>query len=132
MEELTIGEVARLAGLQTSALRYYESIGLLPPPRRVSGQRRYAPTILQLLAVIQLAKDANFTLPEIHELLYGNGGQTPAERWQNLAYHKIRELDDIIAEAQEKRALLIEGTQCDALQFELDGLNLPTKSEKAS
>lgn len=132
MEDLTIGEVARMAGLQTSTLRYYESIGLLPPPRRVSGQRRYASSILQLLAVIQLAKDANFTLPEIHDLLYGDSNLTPAERWQNLAHHKIRELDDIIALAQEKRALLIEGVECDALQFELDELNLPTKSEKAS
>src|SRR5437868_5401074 len=37
MEELTIGEVARRAGMRTSALRYYESVGLLPAPRRVYG-----------------------------------------------------------------------------------------------
>jgi MerR family transcriptional regulator, redox-sensitive transcriptional activator SoxR len=41
MEELAIGEVARRAGIRPSALRYYESIGLLPAPTRVSGRRRY-------------------------------------------------------------------------------------------
>ena len=38
---LTIGQVARRAGLKTSAIRYYESVGLLPEPERESGQRRY-------------------------------------------------------------------------------------------
>ena len=38
---LTIGELARRAGVTTSALRYYEELGLLPAPARVSGQRRY-------------------------------------------------------------------------------------------
>ena len=39
--KLTISEVARQAGIRASAIRYYESVGLLPPPQRVSGQRRY-------------------------------------------------------------------------------------------
>ena len=38
--ELTIGQVARRAGINSSAVRYYERIGLLPAPKRVSGQRR--------------------------------------------------------------------------------------------
>lgn len=70
-QHLTIGEVARLAGLQTSTLRYYESIGLLNPPRRISGQRRYTREVLQILAVIRLAKEVNFSLPEIRALLHG-------------------------------------------------------------
>lgn len=71
-QHLTIGEVARLAGLQTSTLRYYESIGLLHPPRRISGQRRYTREVLQILAVIRLAKEVNFSLPEIRALLHGD------------------------------------------------------------
>ena len=42
-ELLTIGEVAEQAGVATSALRYYDELGLLPPATRVSGQRRYRP-----------------------------------------------------------------------------------------
>ena len=60
-EWLTIGEVAAMAGLQASTLRYYESIGLLPPAKRVSGQRRYTTNILSVLAVIQMAKEASFS-----------------------------------------------------------------------
>lgn len=71
-QHLTIGEVAQLAGLQTSTLRYYESIGLLNPPRRISGQRRYTREVLQILAVIRLAKEVNFSLPEIRALLHGD------------------------------------------------------------
>ncbi len=131
-DDLTIGEVAELANLQTSTLRYYESIGLLPAPRRVSGQRRYSPAVLQVLAVIQLAKDAHFTLPEIHELLYGSSATTLVERWQTLAQHKIAELDAVIHAAQERRALLEEGLQCAALHVELDELPISQTAKQAS
>ena len=47
MKELTIGEVARRAGVHTSAIRYYESVGLLPPPKRLNGRRRYDETVFQ-------------------------------------------------------------------------------------
>ena len=57
MEELAIGEVARRAGIQASALRYYESIGLMPAPRRVSGRRRYDESTVQMLKIVQLAQD---------------------------------------------------------------------------
>lgn len=120
-ETLTIGEVAQLAGVQTSTLRYYESIGLLPSPQRVSGQRRYTTAVLPLLAVIQLAKEANFTLPEIETLLYGQSENgSVSARWRELAARKIQELDSVITRAQDMRALLEEALTCDALQFELD------------
>src|SRR5262245_24199666 len=57
---LTVGAVARQARLRASAIRYYESAGLLPAPIRVSGWRRYDETILGRLAVIELAKRAGF------------------------------------------------------------------------
>ena len=43
METLAIGEVARRAGISTSAIRYYERARLLPEPERVGGKRRYEP-----------------------------------------------------------------------------------------
>ena len=58
MAELTIGEVARRAGLNASALRWYERVGLLPAPRRVAGRRRYEPSVLHRLAAIRLAQEA--------------------------------------------------------------------------
>lgn len=56
MNELTIGEVACRAGLHTSAIRYYESVGLLPPPKRVNGRRRYDTDVFQRLGLIQLVR----------------------------------------------------------------------------
>lgn len=128
---LTIGEIARLAGLPASTLRYYESIGLIPPPKRVSGQRRYAVEILPVLAVIQLAKDANFTLPEIQTLIHANGS-APSERWKELAQQKIHEIDGLVTHLLEMRAFLEEGLTCETLQFEIDSAILRPASENTS
>ncbi len=119
---LTIGEVASSAGVEPSTLRYYESIGLLPAPRRQSGRRCYSPDILPILAVIKLAKDVNFSLEEIRELLYGQplDNTSLADRWRNLAHRKLHEVNALIERATEMKHLLEDGLACDALQFELD------------
>lgn len=49
---LTIGQVARQVGLKTSAIRYYESVGVLPEPGRAAGQRRYTDETVRRLQVI--------------------------------------------------------------------------------
>lgn len=56
---LSIGEVASRAGINVSAIRFYEQQGLLPEPERVSGQRRYTAAIIQRLGVIDTAKQAS-------------------------------------------------------------------------
>ena len=67
-DALLIGELAKRAGLATSAIRYYESIGILPEPYRVSGQRRYGEDTVKRLEFIAAAQHAGFTLREIAEL----------------------------------------------------------------
>jgi len=59
---LSISEVAKQIGLRPSAIRYYEQIGVLPPAHRVSGQRRYDPTVLYRLAIIQRARQLGFII----------------------------------------------------------------------
>ena len=49
MVALNIGELARQAGVHTSAIRYYESIGLISPPPRTSGWRKYDPSPVDTL-----------------------------------------------------------------------------------
>ena len=61
---MRIGDVAQRAGVKTSLIRYYEEIGLLPEPERVSGQRRYDQTVLRRLAVIDVAQRAGMSLGE--------------------------------------------------------------------
>ena len=70
MAQLTISQVAQEIRLRPSAIRNYEEIGLLPRAERLSGQRRYDPTVLYRLAIIQRARQLGFTLSEIRHLFF--------------------------------------------------------------
>ena len=114
MEELTISQVARQAGIRPSAIRYYESINLLPLPNRVSGRRRYDAAILDRLAFIQVAQKLGFTLTEIQQLFHQQEKETSlSENWQALASQKLAEVDTIIEHARNVKKLLVQGLGCD-------------------
>src|SRR3954469_5245232 len=115
MESLfTIGEVARRAGLNTSAIRYYESRGVLPEPTRESGQRRYTEETVRQLRVIDVAKRAGFSLDDARVLLATGGDGHPAfAEIRELATRKLPEIDALIARAQAVRAWLQTATGCD-------------------
>ncbi|MGN6324078.1 MAG: MerR family transcriptional regulator [Dyella sp.] len=67
---LTIGTVAKRAGVPIDTIRYYEREGLLPEPlRRASGYRSYNETAVRQLRFIRRAKDLGFTLEEIRDLM---------------------------------------------------------------
>jgi MerR family transcriptional regulator, redox-sensitive transcriptional activator SoxR len=118
-EALSIGEVARRAGIQASAIRYYEKVGLLPAPRRSGGQRRYDPGIVDRLALIQFAQQAGFTIAEIHTLFEGFEDATPAsQRWQVLAKTKLAETEALIARAEQMKELLGHALACQCLSLD--------------
>jgi DNA-binding transcriptional MerR regulator len=104
---LTIGELARRAGVSTSALRYYEELGLLPAPARVSGQRRYPESAARLVGVILLHSDAGFTLAEQKALLINEASDR-----SRLMRRKLAELDEQIARAQAARDAIAHGLRC--------------------
>lgn len=107
MAELTISEVARQASLRPSAIRYYERIRILPPARRVSGQRRYETSAVYRLAVVRKAQAAGFSLDEIRRLFFGFGKRaTASERWRKLAQHKIADLDTRIDELRRMKDVI--------------------------
>src|SRR5258708_22539454 len=119
MANMTIGEVARRAGLRASAIRYYEKIGLLPKTQRIRGQRRYETGVLTYLAVIDVAKRAGFRIDEIRQLFHGFGKGIPAfHRWQVLAQRKIAEMDELIARAKKMKRLLEKADRCKCLDLE--------------
>jgi MerR family transcriptional regulator, redox-sensitive transcriptional activator SoxR len=128
MEEatLSIGEIARRAGLKASSIRYYESLGVLPEPARVSGQRRYRPDVLRQLTVIGIAQEAGFSLEEIRDLLSGSGGARPSERLQALARRKLPEVNALIARAAAMRAWLEAASACECPDFEACALFEPS------
>lgn len=116
---MTIGEVARRAGIRPSALRYYESVGILPEPERENGRRRYGPEVLDLLAVVRVAQQAGFTIAEIRTLLHGFTAETPpSERWRELASEKLPEVEALIRRAFGMKRLLERRLRCDCLRLE--------------
>src|SRR5215467_1114248 len=107
MSRLAISEVARQVGLRSSAIRYYERMGILPPAARISGQRRYDRTVLYRLAVVQRARQAGFTLDEIRTLFFGFKDGTRAQaRWRKLADRKLAELSAIAVQIKTMASLL--------------------------
>lgn len=111
--ELTIGEVARRAGVATSVLRYYERIGLLPPPVRVGGQRRYDADVLGKLGFIGVAQNAGFKLREIKELLDGRDGSGDlGPSMRSLSTQKLDEVEALLERTQVMKSWLEKAKDC--------------------
>jgi MerR family transcriptional regulator, redox-sensitive transcriptional activator SoxR len=108
---MRIGEVAGRAGVRVSLIRYYEEIGLLPEPDRISGQRRYDESVLRRLAVIDVAQRAGLSLGEIRELLE-HGNDPMSEHLRELAERRLPEIDALIDRAQRVRSWLQSATGC--------------------
>jgi MerR family redox-sensitive transcriptional activator SoxR len=110
---LTIGQLAERVGVNTSAIRYYERIGLLPTPEREYGQRRYDEAAIRRLQVIDVAKRAGFTLDDARVLLAAGDGSSPAhEPIRDLARRKLPEVEALIAQAEAMRAWLQTASDC--------------------
>jgi MerR family redox-sensitive transcriptional activator SoxR len=120
---LTIGQVAKRAGLNVSAIRYYEAEGLLPEAQRVSGQRRYSEDVFPRLGVIDVAKRAGFSLDDIRVLLgAGDAGEPAHARLQELAERKLPEVEELIDRAQAVRAWLTTATGCGCASLDVCAL----------
>jgi len=115
---LSIGEVASRSGLKTSAIRYYEAQGLLRPAQRHAGRRVYPASILERLAVIELAKVAGFELQEIRALLSNVDGSEPAEAWKQLVSAKAVEIDEQVKRLLEVKDLLSKLKACTCATLE--------------
>lgn len=109
---LTIGEVAAAAGLNTSAMRYYERVGVLPKPERVSGQRRYHREVINRLRTIQAAQHAGFSLEEIAQLLRGAEDGRAADELRMLAERKLPDIEALIERAETMKHWLELAAQC--------------------
>jgi len=109
-EQLTIGELANRTGVATSALRYWEQLGLFPAPARVSGQRRYPGSAVALVGEILLLRDVGFTLHDIRVLIASRS--SAGSDWRELHRRKLTELDQRIAQAQAARTAIAHALAC--------------------
>jgi MerR family redox-sensitive transcriptional activator SoxR len=111
---MAIGEVARRAGVPTSTLRYYESIGLLPEPGRVSGRRRYENGVFDRLDLIRVGRAAGLSLGDVGKLFNGFPDDASAsQRWRTLAAERLPELEALIERASAMRDRLVALSACD-------------------
>src|SRR5919106_295177 len=105
MSGLLIGEVAQRAGVTAPTIRYYEEIGLLPPPSRSStGYRRYSERTIEELRFIRKAQALGFSLDEVGEILrLSRSGKTPCSHVLSLAQQHLAAVDERIRQLQQFR-----------------------------
>ncbi|MGV3458603.1 MerR family transcriptional regulator [Sphingomonas sp.] len=102
---MTIGGLARTAGVGVETVRFYQRRGLLNEPSRAGGVRRYGPADVARLRFIRAAAGAGFTLAQIAELLKLDAGEDRA-RAQELARERIAAIDAQMVRLAEARAAL--------------------------
>jgi MerR family redox-sensitive transcriptional activator SoxR len=107
---LTISEVARQAGMNPSAIRYYERVGVLPKPDRLGGHRRYTPETVRKLQVVDLAKRSGFTLDQVKELLRSD---RPRDVLNAMAERKLPAVQALAERASAMQASATDGEQGD-------------------
>ena len=124
---VTIGELAARAGVATSALRYYEQLGLISSERTAGGQRRYARAMLRRVAFVRAAQTVGLSLDEVRTAL----ARLPDERtpsktdWNKVSATWIRRIDERIAELERLRETLNNCVGCGCLSLRTCRLSNP-------
>jgi MerR family redox-sensitive transcriptional activator SoxR len=124
---MKIGLLATRAGVNASAIRYYEKMGLLAAPHRVGGQRRYPTDALDRVLLIRFAAKMGFSLGEIKLFLHGLRENAPVgPRWRKLAHRKIKEVEENIQRSLLLKSLLenLLHCRCASLQICVQRLSL--------
>jgi MerR family redox-sensitive transcriptional activator SoxR len=106
---IEIGELARRTQTSVAALRYYEKLGLVPPPPRTAGRRSYAPEVADRVALVKLCQEVGFSLAEIRQLLDSGGDRST---WRSLVEEKVGELDLRIAQVTHAKVFLEHFLRC--------------------
>lgn len=116
MTALTIGDVSRATGVPASAIRFYESQGLLRAAGRAGGRRQFDAGSVDALRVIRLARDLGFSVGDVALLLNGfSSDKPPNVRWRELARRKLAEVNATLERAASMKRLLEKGLRCDCV-----------------
>jgi len=110
---MTIGQVARKAGVTPSAIRYYEASGLLPRPSRKHGARLYDDTAVDQLKVLRFLRRAGITIRGLASITSQQRGSiVRREVLVGVLRQRIADLDSLMIEAQESKRRLEETIAC--------------------
>lgn len=131
---LTISQVVERSGFAASALRYYESQGLIEASRSGGGQRRFERGVLRRLAFIRAASNVGLTLEEIRaELDRLPHGRTPTKAdWQRITRHWRARLNEQIAALERLRDGLDSCIGCGCLSLKRCAISNPRDRAAAS
>jgi MerR family redox-sensitive transcriptional activator SoxR len=124
---LTIGQLSARSGVATSALRYYEDLGLIAAERSAGNQRRYAPATLRRVAFVRSAQRVGLTLDEVAEALATlPEGRTPTKAdWARLSRTWRPRIDAQIERLERLRDKLDSCIGCGCLSLKTCALNNP-------
>lgn len=117
--EIGIGRLAERTGLTVSAIRFYESKGLVTAARNAGGQRRFARSDIRKLSFVMIAQQLGFTLAEIRRQLDSlPQGRPPTQRdWSRMSRGFRADLDRRIAGLQRLRDRLDGCIGCGCLSL---------------
>lgn len=111
MKFLDIGEVCEQTGLRSSAVRYYEDVGLITSVGRKGLRRQFEPDVVIRLALVSMGKSAGFSLSEISDM-FGDDGQPDLPR--DTLHQKADDLDRQIVELRAMRDVIRHVADCPA------------------
>ena len=104
-KKLTIGQLAKLTGVPTKTIRYYEEVGILPPPERnASRYRLYSEIDIRRLELVRRARVLDMSLPEVRELVQSASSGTCDDfqgRFMQMIQRKQEEVDKKIVDLQQ-------------------------------
>ncbi len=110
---MRIGEVARAAGVSPSAIRYYETVGIMPPPMRRNGRRYYEAQAVDDLMILRFYRTAGIPIRGLASIVKHRPGTTARrDVWVDVLNARIGDLDSWIKNAERTRALLEQSIEC--------------------
>lgn len=110
---MKIGELASQLGIPASTIRYYEQVGLIEAPPRVSGRREYGDSAVYALEFVRLSQAAGFSIAETKSLLDAYAAdQSATGAWQAIAMQKQAKVREQIQSLQKVDAILAELISC--------------------
>ncbi|ORE97018.1 helix-turn-helix domain-containing protein [Aurantimonas sp. 22II-16-19i] len=114
-QEFSIGRLSERTGVNIETIRYYEKVGLLPPPPRTEGGHRlYLEGHLRRLVFIRRSRELGFTLDEIRNLLGLVEGGHACGKVQNAALAHLKNIREKIADLRRMERMLAEtATRCE-------------------
>jgi MerR family redox-sensitive transcriptional activator SoxR len=116
---MTIGDLAERTGLSVSAIRFYETKGLVTPARNAGGQRRYLRSDIRRLSFVLVAQQLGFSIEDIRTALISlPSGRTPTQKdWEKISRDFHAQLEERIQRLSRLRDYLDGCIGCGCLSL---------------